>query len=250
MAQQDNWDAYMAQYPKGPGSTLVNLSAKNSAPDKNLKFVLITGVTFKDCVDGLPTKEEFDKLYVISDSVKSIVDKLKVNKSVGTFTYQCQRLDYYYLADTSGLRGQLIELYKKYIPAYVPYINIKTDNNWEAYLTFLYPNEDILDHMQNEKVVIQLKNAGDDGKKERQVDHWLYFATESDRKCMFGFLGEAKFIVESLDKTDYTGYPYSLHISRVDKADINSISRVTKALRAQVKKCNGVYDGWESPVAK
>ena len=104
---EGDWDAYMAQYEKGPGSTLINLSAKDTAPVKNLPFLLTTGVTFKNCTtEGLPSSTELPKLYRVSDSVKTVVDTKINNMLVGTFTYQCQRFDYYYLQDTSGVSGR------------------------------------------------------------------------------------------------------------------------------------------------
>ena len=95
-----------------------------------------------------------------------------------------------------------------------------------------------------------LQNKGDDPGKERQIDHWLYFKSDADRKCMFDYLAQNKFIVESIEETDHPGYPFSLHISRVDKAELPVISEITKGLRQQAKKCEGIYDGWESPVVK
>lgn len=252
IAQDENWVTYTSKHEKGPASIMVNLAAKQSAPDKKLVFLLTTGVSFKECtVEGFPVNNELPLLYDISDSVNYIVSRtIKNNMLVGTFTYQCQRLDYFYLRDTSELRIRLTAFYKKRFPAYTAIINIKVDSSWNTYLKFLYPGEDLFEYMQDEKVVNQLKKAGDDVYKERQIDHWLYFTTDSDRKCIFNYLAEQKFLVESLDRSDRSLYTYSLHISRIDKADLNSISKITKGLRTEAKKCNGLYDGWESPVVK
>lgn len=109
--EKENWDTYMAQYEKGAGTTLLNMSLKKIAPVKDLSFALITGVKFTDCSpEGFPSKKEFGNLYIISDSVKARVDRVVKNNMVGTFTYQGERLDYFYVADTAGLRQQLIQL--------------------------------------------------------------------------------------------------------------------------------------------
>ena len=50
-AQEENWDAYLAQYPKGPGSTVLDMELKNKAPFKDFPFLLKTGVSFKHCTD-------------------------------------------------------------------------------------------------------------------------------------------------------------------------------------------------------
>ena len=97
-AQQNDeqWDVYMAQYEKGVGSTVINMGLKSKAPDKSFPFLLSTGVHFNDCSnDGFPSQAEFQKLYVVSDSVKKLVDLTVSNIMAGTFTYQCERKDYY-----------------------------------------------------------------------------------------------------------------------------------------------------------
>ena len=133
MAQEENWDVYMAQYENKPGSKTLNLSLKSTAPIKTLPFLLITGVSFRNCDSiGMPAKREFSNLYRISDSVQAIVNSSVKNNLVGSFTYLCQRFDYFYLNDTIGLRQKLATLYKSKFPLYIPYINIKEDKNWTA----------------------------------------------------------------------------------------------------------------------
>ena len=218
---------------------------------KKLPFILITGVKYSDCSsDGMPSKNEFTRLYSISDSVKAIMDKFVENKAVGTFTYQCERLDYYYIKDTLELRQALSKLYSTHFKSYDPYINIKEDKNWDAYLSFLYPNEETFEYMQNQKVIQHLEDSGDKLEKARKVDHWIYFHTETDRNCFINYITKHNFKIELKEKTDDANRPYKLQISRVDKVDLPSISGITIDLRKESKKCNGDYDGWETLVIK
>jgi hypothetical protein len=253
IAQEENWDVYMAQYKNKPGSVTLNMALKSVAPVKTLPFVIITGVSFKNCDgDGMPgAKREFTNLYKVSDSVKSIIDRLTTNKLAGSFTYMCQRLDYFYVSDTVALREQLAFFYREKFPQYIPYyINIKEDKLWAAYLDFLYPNEESFEFMQNQKVVTALQNGGDKLTKERLVDHWLYFKTDADRNCFITYSTKQKFIVIAKERNPDPKTPFKLHIARVNKVDVASISKVTIDLRRQAKKCNGEYDGWETVVVK
>jgi uncharacterized protein (TIGR01619 family) len=245
--QVENWDVYMAQYEKGPGSTLVNMSLKQSAPMTNLAFLLIASVTFKDCdKDGLPTKEQFDVLYTISDSTKSVVDKNVKNILAGTFTYQCERTDYYYVTDTLNIRERLNRLYSENFKTATIQLRMKEDKKWEGYLNFLYPNDETLEIMSDSKVVQALVEKGDKLEKPRKVDHWIYFKNEQDRHYFIGYLKTKNFKIESQAKIDKKVKPYSLQISRDDKVSLSEISQVTKELRQLAKKCNGDYDGWET----
>jgi hypothetical protein len=250
-SQEENWDVYMAQYEKGVGSTIINMSLKNSAPIKEFPYMLKTGVKLINCsVEGLPAKEEFDVLYAISDKVKSVIDSNLKNKAVGTFSYQCERIDYYYVSDTNRIRKLLESAYQKNFPDYKYSITFRKDSSWEAYLEFLYPNEETYEYMTNDKVILNLIKEGDDLSKPRQVDHWLYFKSEADRDNFIPFAVLEKYKVESKEFLKDSKLKYKLQISRMDKVDVGSISKITLELRKKAKQLNGVYDGWETFVIR
>lgn len=247
----DNWDVYLAMYEKGPGSITVNMGLVSEAPKKALPYVLITGVNAINCRDdGFPNQEEFDRLYEVSERVLAEITTLSKMEHVGTFTYQCQRLDYIYVSDTTQIRAKLTNLYKSSFSNYAYYINIRKDADWEAYLQFLYPNEETQEYMSNDKIIVQLSQAGDKLTTARQVDHWLYFSTAKDRNAFETIAIADGFKIESKEKTDVPGKPYQLHISRRDKVDHESINTITIALRKKAKEFNGDYDGWETFIVK
>lgn len=246
-----NWDAYIAIYENGEGSTTLNMDLKKDAPKAELPYILITGVTFSNCTEkGFPEKEEFNKLYGVSDEVETIISKLTKMELAGTFTYQCERLNYYYINDTTQIRSKLTALYKNKFSNYKHYINIKPDKNWEAYLNFLYPNEEIQESMSNQKVIEQLQKGGDDLTKSRQVDHWLYFSNEKNRNLFEKLITQNGFKIEIKEKIDNPDKPFKLHISRNDKVDPESISKITLELRKKAKELEGDYDGWETYIVK
>jgi Regulator of ribonuclease activity B/Family of unknown function (DUF695) len=250
-SQEDHWDVYLAQYEKGAGSTLVNMSLKESAPMKQFPFLLKTGVKLINCSgDGLPAKDEFEVLYQISDKIRFVIDSMSKSKPAGTFSYQCERIDYYYINDTNSVRKLLESAYKTGFPNYKYTIDIANDQNWEAYLTFLYPNEETSEYMSNEKVVLNLNKEGDDLSKPRQVDHWIYFKTEPDRNKFITYALKEKFKVENRKYAKDSKLHYQLQISRIDHVDIESISKITIRLRKKAKEQNGEYDGWETFVIK
>jgi regulator of RNase E activity RraB len=248
---EGTWDVYMAMYEKGAGSTTLNMDLVKNAPEKDLPFVVISGVTFTNCrQDGFPNNNEFEKLHDISDNVQNVISKHTKFKLAGTFTYQCERLDYIYVKDTTNLRDILISLYESKYSDYKYYINIKKDDTWDAYLKFLYPNSETQEFMSNQKVIMQLQNGGDNLLEARQVDHWLYFKNINDRNIFEVDIVKIGFKIESKETIDNTTKPFSLHISRVDKVDIESITQVTLDLRNKAMKLNGDYDGWETFIVK
>lgn len=246
-----SWDAYIAMYETGAGSTTLNMDLINKAPKKDLPFIVITGVTFSNCSDdGFPNKSEFDSLYNISDNVQSTLSNLTKMELAGSFTHQCERLDYIYVKDTTNIRTKLTKLYNSSYSNYKFYINIKLDQNWDAYLKFLYPNEETMEYMQNQKVLEQLLKHGDNLTKARQVDHWIYFKNSDDRNAFAKKVIKDGFMVEGKEKLEDGDRPYQLHISRQDKVDIESISKITLSLRKMASELNGDYDGWETFIVK
>jgi len=249
--ENGKWDVYMAMYEKGAGSTTLNMDLVNHAPQSELPFILVTGATFTNCTnEGFPQKDEFNKLYELSDNVLATVSKLTKNKHAGTFTYQCERLDYIYISDTTNVRSELMELYKTKYSNYKYYINIKSDKNWDAYLKFLYPNDETLEYMQNQKVIEQLRAGGDNLLKPRQVDHWLYFSTENDRGLFEKSIVNNGFKIENKAEVEDSDKPYQLQISRSDKVDPESINAITLDLKRKASQVNGDYDGWETFIVK
>ncbi|MBS1664848.1 MAG: DUF695 domain-containing protein [Bacteroidetes bacterium] len=248
---KDHWEAYLAQYEKGTGSTLVNMSLKEAAPMKQYPFLLTASVKINHCnTDGLPQNDEWDNLYNISDKVKAAIDAQGLSKTPGVFTYQCWRADYYYIKDTTGIRQALNAAFKKYLPDHECKVEIKPDPKWEAYLTFLYPNEETMEYITNDKVIMNLSKAGDKLTKPRLVDHWLYFKTEADRDKFVGYALGQKYKIEGKDFKKDLERPFQLHLSRTDKVDPGSISAITLELRRKAKEFNGDYDGWETFVVK
>jgi uncharacterized protein YcgL (UPF0745 family) len=249
---KEQWDTYLAPYKKGNGSVLVNMALKEKAPVPAFNFIVITGVKIKDCSpEGFPTPQEFQTLNKISEGVNELIDKKKRKILTGTFTHQCERTDYFYVNDTSFLRRYLSDYYKTYFPQYSYIIHMEEDKNWSRYLKFLYPNEEVKESMENQKVLLQLTKAGDKLTKERRIDHWLYFKTEDDRRDFFIWAAEQKFLVEKLNEfKDGRSHPFSLQMYRKDKPELTGITRLTLYLNKEAIRFNGVYDSWETTVIK
>ena len=103
--------------------------------------------------------------------------------------------------------------------------------------------------MSNEKVLAKLQEAGDKLDKERLVDHWFYFSNAKSRNSFILYAKAKGFKIESKEMRD-GAKPFQLHISRVDKVDLPSISKLTLELRREARKYDGDYDGWEAFVVR
>lgn len=243
------WETYLAQYDGSAGSTVVDMSLIRRAPVSGYSYVLITGVQFTKCKDGLPTQDAFAGLYEVGDSVEAVMNAHTKAIHAGTFTHECKRLDYYYLTDTTGIRAKLTKLYVLSFPGYEASIHIKEDKAWEGYVNFLYPNEATRAYIADERVIENLLKNGDSLSVPRPIDYGLYFKTAVDRDLFILYALREHYKVESQSRT--TGeFPYELTISKVAPADLSIINPAGTELKKQAARYNGEYDGWGCGVVK
>jgi hypothetical protein len=250
-AQSENWDTYLGEFENGPGSVSLNLGLMKEAPKREFPYIIITGVTFAGCrADGLPQPEAFDNLYAISDDVNRFIKTITQSNLAGSFTYQCKRLDYVYVSDTVGVRKKLVFFYTSKYKLYRYHLAIKPDKDWNAYINFLYPNEETLEYMANARILYQLKSEGDKLDKPRLIEHWLYFEDSNSRDTFIKYAEAEKFKVEDKAYLDNVTLHYQLHISRVDSVDAGFINALTIRLKRKANELGGNYDGWETILIK
>jgi len=245
------WFDYTSTYDFVPGSVHVNMDRYAVSPDTDMPFLIIAGVGFPDCsYDGFPTSAEEIKLAAISDSIMHIVSSLTRGEKLGSFSCQCKKTDYIYVHDTTGLRKKLIEQYAAF-KNYSPQIWLKPDSEWKAYRTFLYPSEEILTLLENEKKVAALRQAGDLITKPRVVTHDLAFAKKKNRKTFITYATEQGFTISKTGKKKSPDrMRYYLSISQTDIIEPKHITHLILDLSHKAKEMNGIYRQWDCAVTK
>ena len=248
----ESWNTYIASYEDGlPGSTTLRMDLINEAPFKDFPFVLVTGINYTTSrPDRFPDNETFDLLYKVEDEVEVLIGKETEVILAGTFTFNKERLSYFYINDDQGLKSKIENFYKQNYSDNKFYLNIKEDKGWGYYKDFLYPNEETLHFMSTESVVMNLEEAGDILTKERRVDHWFYFSTKSALNSCKIELIKQKFAIESIEENTDDSLPFKLQVWKNDKVDMLTIYPITVELRNIAKSYNGLYDGWETFVIK
>jgi hypothetical protein len=160
LQQKDFWWTYLADYDGRPGSVLLNLSLKERAPITDFQQLIVTGVSYTpSSAEGLPDSKEIDWLNALGDKRLKIITQLTPSILAGTFTHNGERLDYIYVRTNAGVENSLKKFYQDNCPDRKPYINLKDDPKWQAYLEFLFPNEQTIQFNRHELIKIgYLKN--------------------------------------------------------------------------------------------
>ncbi|PIA78902.1 hypothetical protein BFR04_05110 [Gaetbulibacter sp. 4G1] len=250
---EENWQVYMAAYDDNkPGSTTVRMDLIDLAPLADYNFVLVTGITYEsERDDGFPSEDStFKLLHKIGDELEVLLKKGGESVLVGSFMYDFERLEYFYLKSDDGIKEKIETFYKINYPSKKYYLNIKEDKKWEYYTEFLYPNEATRNYMSDQSIVEAIQRGGDNLTKSRRVDHWSYFKSKSDIEKFKKEILENNFKIEISNENEDYDLPYGLQFYREDKVDIDSIYPITSFLREISKKYNGKYDGWETFIVK
>lgn len=246
-AQNENWDTYMAKFGDKPASVLVDMGLMQSAPDKRYPYLVITGPKAQTCNSkGLPAKDEIGRLEEILDGTGSFLTGVTAKVLAGTVTYNCERLNYYYVKDTFNIRNAIVRMYRRNFPDYGYVVKVKYDPEWSMYTTFLYPDEDMQNWMENDKIITKLLESGDSLDKKRAINFQLYFRTDTARSAFSEFIRSRGYKADKFLTTRNTVYPYELIVSKFGAVKMDSVNQMTKVLKEQMKKRDGFYYGWDA----
>lgn len=250
-SRQEDWAVYFSTVNEDQiGSVLVDLGFNIIAPIKS-KTQLTTVTTFMNnpAEDGLSSADENDLLNQIEDDfIEAIVNQLGADY-VGRLKYGGKILSYFYSENTEGVENAFAKVERKYPKCRFEY-KTKEEKNWRAYFEVLYPSPFEMQIIQNGRVIENLERHGDALEKEREVEHWIYFKTESERENFLESIRNDGFEIVKKDKTSFGESPFSVQLSRIDKVDIESVNQYVMRLWQKTQEFKGDYDGWETFIVK
>lgn len=240
------WDQYFAQWEGKPGSMLVNMDLYDSSLQPSHPFLLAVGLAFQECTaDGMPDSSTYQELVAISDKLEAYIDIQHESIIVGTFTHDCKRIDYYYTADSTGIREFVTQFFNNNATDYTPLIALSSDPEWSYYHDVIYPDAFLMEYMMNQRLIEDMARRGDDLGKSRRIHHWAYFDNIEDRGKFRLVVLERGFKEESVGQLNSSDKPYYYHFSRRDKPELQYISELTHKLQEEAQSLRGLYDGWE-----
>lgn len=245
------FDFYFTQVDNIIGSMFVDLGLYNYAPVSDRQNLVWISLKLNDPrEDGMTTAEESEILYDIEDQIESTLSKAHNAIWAGRLTSNGKR-DYYFYFENIDLYEKTISELMVQFPTYEYDYGTKLDKDWETYFNFLYPSPREMQCLQNRRVLDSLEENGDPLTKSRQVDHWIYFNSESNRENYIQKILTKNFKIESKEfDNDSDDEKYPLQISRVDNVDIDSVNEYVLFLWELANEHNGRYDGWETSVEK
>lgn len=251
IGHQEEWEFYFSNVNDKLGSLFVDLGLHKVAPIADKPNVVWVSIKMNNPrEDGLSSQEESGLLGDIEDAlVEKIVSKHNAIY-VGRLTSAGDRDLYFYFGDTTLYDKTISEVMVAY-PKYQFDFGSKEDKEWGGYFDFLYPLPQQFQSIQNRRVIEQLEKGGDKLTKEREVFHWIYFKSDSDREKFLEKIKNDNFsIVDKGSDKSWGELSYNLQIKRVDKVDQNSVDEYVIYLWKLANEIGGEYDGWETSIEK
>jgi uncharacterized protein (TIGR01619 family) len=246
-----NWDAYVMHVNSRPVSVVVDLDFGNAPEAREKRNVIIVRLNMQHVQpDGMPEKSEIKILDSLENSLVNTLSDALSAQYTGRYTQNGKRDFYFYSNDTSNCMRYVATALRPF-SSYLWAVLTTHDAELSNYFNVLYPTPKEIERMHNRKMTDALRAKGDQLTAPRQVDHFLFFKSEAGRKSFARVVQDSGFVVENAGREiGIKDRPYSLHISRVDKVDDNSIDKVSLYLWELALRYSGKYDGWETFVVR
>ena len=247
---QPDWDIYTCAIDDNPAVIGLDLALRGFAPVKDKPHAIVISVYLNHPrPDGLPAGDEFALLGGIEDSLVAQLQENLDALFVGRTISNGVRDLYFYTGNPLPPDKAIADVMTNF-PNYRYDFGIQEDRTWELYFDFLLPDVQEFQRIRNRKVLRTLQQYGDLAHAERPIYHRICFAAEADRDVYWQQVKLEGFRLEKDSPSNTQEYPYALHISRMDKADANSIDEVVMYLWELARELNARYEGWETSIIK
>jgi uncharacterized protein (TIGR01619 family) len=242
------WNSYFCNVNDKVSSIFLNLDLRKSAPDATKPWLLWVWVYFRHPrPDGLSSREEFDTLSALEDTLTTAIEQHCQATMCGQITTDGRREVYFYASQPQYFEEEV----KRSLAQFELYefdCNKQQDPAWNQYLNVLYPSEEDIERIKNREVLSVLERHGDTLGSPRDILHWAYFKTVDDRSDFRNSAQALGYRTDSESQLKEKDCPYGICIGKQQDMESDALDRAVIELFRAAKRANGEYDGWESPV--
>lgn len=246
-----NWGVYSNLIEGKEAYFRVDLARLESAPDATSPVLCLIGVWYRQRLpNALPDKTAFPALNSIEERLTTRLWRDFRAKLVGILTLDGRREFYFYSPESPKLAERVKELLQG-DPEHPFRVDLHNDPDWKTYKDLLYPDEEALQQIGNQRVVSSLIKAGDEGAVPRPVDHLAYFKTDSDRANFIKRAVALGFDESSVNLlASESPFQFGVEMKKTHTVDYATANGVALAAYRLAIECGGKYDGWGAPVTK
>lgn len=241
----ENWRSYFCKVNNSLASIFVNLGLRNEAPIL-LKPWLLWVYFRSPRPDGLSDSKEAPQIFKIEDALTQQLSRSCGAILSGRITTEGRRELYFY-GETRAEFSKAVARVMSDFEGYRFDIGEQEDSLWEQYLNVLYPSAEDLERIKNRDLLDVLEQKGDVLTAARDVEHWMYFASDAARSSFKKAALEAGFRIASESRRD-GGLPFGISVVRTQAVEEALIDATVLELLHLTQRFQGEYDGWETPL--
>jgi hypothetical protein len=247
---QEYWEAYMKPMEGHPSMVSFNAGVSDSVPDDEYRYVGFVKLPLQSpTAQGLISPAEEDEIGFIEDRLEMESLRYRVGKYIGRIVTQgsvnfiyCLKLDFEW--------GDVANAAMKHFDAYTFESGSRVDTEWEVYQKLLFPSANEWQIIQNHRTCDQLKEAGDNLRLPRAIEHKSYFDLPQKRDSFARQIETEGFKVQKEIEPSEETPLYGLQFYRIDTPYYYDIDALTLAIIDQSEHFGGQYDGWETSLVK
>ncbi|NDC42584.1 MAG: DUF695 domain-containing protein [Chitinophagia bacterium] len=244
-AQTTNWQSFLVQWHGKPASILVDMDLAHRNDLAKYPYLVSTGPALPDCgPKGIPTADNIATMEEVLDLSDNFITGLTAKLHAGTTTYNCQRLNYYYVQDTTGIRNAIGRMYRRNYSGYSYVVKIKPDVAWAFYHDFLYPTDTLLNEAENNNIITGLLKAGDSLRGHRLVRFAASFKTDSARTHYIADAVQLGYKLNTARTAKELTYKFQVLVSATMALTTETMNTASWAIRQLIKKHGGIYQQW------
>ena len=247
---QEYWESYMKPMEGHAASVAFNVAVSDGAVSEEYPYMGFVKVFLQDPDEqGLLKKSELEEVSYLGDNIEMEALRYRIGKYVGRIFTQGSVSFIYYLKQEFEWKDAVSNAMWKFSD-YEYEFGSRPDVEWEVYRKLLYPNPKEWQMIHNRHTCQMLKNAGDNLRIKRAIEHKCYFKDSDNRELYKKFLELNGFKIQKETEPEEPLKLHGLQFYRQDSPFYYDIDELTFWLIDSSGEHGGEYDGWETSVVK
>ena len=152
---------------------------------------------------------------------------------------------YFYAPESKELEAEVSKILKS--TNYIHESSVVKDNKWDFHHKNLTPTELEQCHMESEKIIFMLEEEEDDLEVLRDVEHYLSFEVPTQKNRFINTLNIEGYTLK--DEISSDEFENGIALVKNHKVTREIIKQEVETVFAEVKKCQGYYEGWSTILA-